>query len=328
MRSGMVRMLFVVVACGILPPAGLWAQEDANIPWDPNTHLLPCPWAMARTSHFAYLKGPESPWTPTSMMKMKFAGRIAVIDPNGLIGLCTETMDDLVLDEVGEPINTLGTWPNPISYEPVQYVSTRWYPSGETTWDVKPYVFSVEMSFNADTSYPSALSRIEWSMYALLSDSIEVIDLPFAPSEDWVELAPGLEILVERTSIEEDRYEHETTIILDPNRISYPHRGPRRLGEEEGLQGYLWPKRGLPDVIVLEVDVLNAEGNSIQNHGEGQLALATHGSGDIAEGRRTETVISIGSGRDAAAFIRYVTASKPYRQEVRLALEDVPTPGL
>ncbi|UCD49224.1 MAG: hypothetical protein JSW27_17035 [Phycisphaerales bacterium] len=327
MRSGMADALFIVV-CVCLMPVALWAQVDANTPWDPNTHLAPYPWAMARTTHFAYREGPELPWTPTSVMTMEFAGRIAVTDPNGLIGLCTETMDNLVLDEVGEPINTRGTWPNPISYEPVQYASTRWYPSGETTWDVEPYVFSVKMSVNADTSYPSVLSRIEWSMFVLLSDSIKAIDLPFAPSEDWVELAPGLEILVEKTSIEEDRYEHESTIILDPNRISYPHRGPRPLGEEEGLQGYLWPKRGLPDVIVLEIDVLNAEGNSIQNYGEGGRGLATHGSGDIAEGRRTETVISFGSGRDAAAFIRYVIAFKPYRQEVRLVLEDVPTPGL
>ena len=133
---------------------------------------------------------------------------------------------------------------------------------------------------------------------------------------------------MEQTSIEESRYEYRSTIVFDPNRISCSYRVRSARSPTEGLQGYLWPPYGFPEAILLATDVVDANGVSIQNSGEGQRGLATHGSGDVTEGLRTETVISFGSGRDAAAFIRYVIASDPYEQKIRLALEDVPTPDL
>ena len=80
MRSALVKTLFGIIVCICLLPATLWAQADPNAPWDPNAHLFAYPVMMAKT---------------------------AVLDPNGLIGLCTHAIDVLILAIENIPVPPL-----------------------------------------------------------------------------------------------------------------------------------------------------------------------------------------------------------------------------
>jgi len=333
MRSGTIKTLFVVVACGIMLPAGLWAQEDPNALWDPNTHLAAYPAGMAQARHFDYSGDPELPWALSDRITLELSGAVGVIDPNGLIGLCLDMMGVQIQDELGQPIYVRhdSELSRGISYRPVTYDSTIWvHPDGtdEKIWSIAPYEFSAEMTVHTDSNYPLMLSHVQWSTHALLSDEVEVIDLPFAASEDWVELAPGLDILIEEVSIAENQYEHRSSIVFDPNRIAYPRKASLHHDSDEGLAGHIWPSEGLPETIVMEIDVLNAEGLSIQNHGGDSRILTISRGGDYDEARMSQIITSSGSGRDAAAFIRYVIARNPYQQKVQLTMKDIPVPSL
>ncbi len=333
MWSRSVGVLFAVAVYGVVSPAVVRAQVDVNTPWDPNTHLAAYPEGMAQARHFDYSADPELPWTPSSRVTLELSGAVDVIDPNGLIGLGPDIMGVQVQDELGQPVyvHSDHDWSRGISYWPVTYTSTMWVDMDGTTekiWSIVPYEFNVKMVLGAENDYPLMLSRVQWSMHALLSDAITVVDLPFAASEDWVELAPGLDILIEQVSVAENQYEHRSSIVFDPNRIAYPRKASFHYDSDEGLAGYIWPSEGSPETIVMEIDVLNADGLSIQNHGGDGRVLGISRGGDYDEGRMTQAITSNGSARDAAAFIRYVIATDPYQQQVRLVLEDVPVPGL
>ncbi len=333
MRSGTIKTLLVVVAFGIMLPAGLWAQEAPNTPWDPNTHLAPYPQGLAQARHFDYSGDPELPWAPSSRVTLELSGAVDVIDPNGLIGLSPDIMGVQVRDELGQPVYVRSdrNLSREISYRPVTYSGTTWvHPDGtdEKIWSIIPYEFAIKMVMDAAFEYPLMLSRVQWSVHALLSDEIEVVDLPFAVSEDWAELAPGLDIVIEEVSIAENQYEHRSSIVLDPNRIAYPRKASLHYDSDEGLAGHIWPAEGLPETIVVEIDVLDADGLSIQNHGGDSRILTISRGGDYAEGRMSQIITSSGSGRDAAAFIRYVIARNPYKQKVQLTMKDIPVPSL
>lgn len=331
--SSAMRNASAVVVCVCAIPAMLWAQGDANTAWDPNAHLVAYPKSMGMTTTFEYWAGAEPAWQ-RGPNKMQFSGQIAVTDPAGLIGLAADTvMEVLVLDEVGEPlmIGPLSQY-TPV-YEPVVYTSTFWTLTGEMIHTIVPFEFSFDIVMPPPVEFPSRLSRVEWSMNALLSDTVEVIDLPFAPSEQGIEVAPGLEVFVERTSIEEDRYQYHSTILIDPTRIAYPQTH-KPLSESRGgdialLRGYLWSKTGLPETVVVEIDVLDADGVSIQNYAQDArtvgFVIGTSSQEDLTI--ITQTLTGSGRGAGAAAFIRYVVARDPYRQKVDFALEDVPVPS-
>lgn len=331
--SSAMRNASAVVVCICAIPAMLWAQGDANTPWDPNAHLVAYPKSMGMTTTFEYRAGAEPAWQ-RGPNKMQFSGQIAVTDPAGLIGLAADTvMEILVLDEAGEPLMT-----EPLSqytplYEPVVYTSTFWTPTGEMIHTIVPFDFSFDIVMPPPIEFPSRLSRIEWSMNALVSDTVELIDLPFVPSEEGIELAPGLEVFVEQASIEESRYQFHSTILIDSARIAYPRTHtplskPR--GDDTGLlRGYLWSKTGLPETVVVEIDVLDADGVSIQNYAQDArtvtFSIATDSEEDLTV--INQTLTGTGRGAGAAAFIRYVVARDPYRQKVDFTLEDVPVPS-
>lgn len=331
--SSAMRNASAVVVCVCAIPAMLWAQGDANTPWDPNAHLVAYPKSMGMTTTFEYTAEAEPVWQ-RGPNKMQFSGQIAVIDPAGLIGLAADTVTEvLVLDEAGEPLMTGPvSQPTPL-YEPVVYTSTFWVPTGEMIYRIVPFEFSFDTVIPTPGEFPSQLSRIEWSMNALLSDTVEAIDLPFAPSEEGIGVAPGLEVFVEQTSIEEDCYQYHSTVLIDPTRIAYPHTH-KPLSESRGddiglLRGYLWSKTGLPEIVVLEIDVLDADGVSIQNYAQDARTVGFVIGTSSQEGLTiiAQTLTGTGRGAGAAAFIRYVVARNPYRQKVDFALEDVPVPG-
>lgn len=89
----------------------------------------------------------------------------------------------------------------------------------------------------------------------------------------------------------------------------------------------MWPQDAPPEVVVMKLDVLDPNGNSIPDQGKGGFS-SNSGSGSPGD---DGSATSRGSGTcaicDSAATIRYILALDVYEKEVRFAIENVPVPG-
>jgi hypothetical protein len=172
------------------------------------------------------------------------------------------------------------------------------------------------------------LSRLEWSMAALLSDAFEAVDIPFAATDDWIELVPGLEVLVEEASVSEGRYTYRMKIRYERSRVSYLDARDRPSGfiGRASDAPYSWPSDAFPEMIVTAIDVVDAEGNSVWG-GSGSMGTG-RGFDDFGDQRIvTQHGVGFCPTCDQAAFIRHIIAFEPYRRHLQFVLEDVLVPG-
>jgi len=297
---------------------------DVNEPWIVAEHLLPDWQSMALTTRLYNPGGPASV-NRTPQRSLSFAGRIHVIDAGGLIGLSELATNAKAFDEIGNPVETTRVSQYPTRYTPLRYSTAIQLGTGNRIVSVVPYEFTIEMTMVRGAPFPLMLSRLEWSMSALLSDDFEAIDIPFAPAADWIELAPGLEILVEEAIVTEGRYDYGLKARYDPNKISYLDARERPAGftGRRSEAPYSWPTniQPFPELIVTAIDVVDANGNGLSSSG------SSGGYNDVG-GQRTATHTGTGfcSQCGDAAFIRHVIAFKPYNQQLPFVLENVPVP--
>jgi hypothetical protein len=307
------------------------APPDVNAPWDPATHLTAGWRSMKLSTELCNPAEPELSQIPP-VRSLTFTGRIHVVDPNGLIGVSEVAADALAFDEAGKQLAAVRVSHDPPSYKPLRYARTIWAPTGELRISIVPYNFSIDMSMEPNAPFPVALGRLEWSTSVLLSDHFEVVDIPFVPTDDWIELTPGLEILVEKVVVQEGKYSYQMKARYDRNRVSYldvRDRPPGRpAGREEML--YSWPSQALPEVIVTAMDIVDAKGTSVYDASTGLSTRGYGGSFSDSGDQRTATRDGLGycSACGAAAFIRHVIAFQPYSRQVRFVLQDVPVPSL
>ena len=307
-----------------VPPAG----EDPNKTWDPVEHLAPGWQSMALTTRYYNPEDPASA-DKTPRRSLSFAGRIDVIDPNGLIGLSEVATDALALDVAGSELEVVRVSQSPPSYKPLKYSSTWRVDLGQRTASVVPYEFSIGMSMAPGAPFPVMLSRLEWSMAALLSDAFEAVDIPFAATDDWIELVLGLEVLVEEATVSEGRYRYRMKARYERSKISYLDARDRPSGFFIGRASdypYSWPSDAFPEMIVTAIDVVDAEGNSVWG---GSGSMGTGGGFDDSRDQRIVTRDGVGfcSTCGKAAFIRHVIAFEPYHRELQFVLENVLVPG-
>ena len=343
MRTVRVSLLLVLVVWAWSVTAALTAAsepvEDGNEPWIAAEHLAPGWRSMALTTRYYNPEDPALGNRPPQR-SLSFAGRIDVIDPNGLIGLSEVAMDALAFDEAGSQIHVVGASQQTVGYgytsqvllyQPPRYL-TKLDASGRTI-SIAPYEFSIDMSMRPNAPFPLVLSRLEWSMSAVLSDVFEAIDIPFVLTSDWIELVPGLEVFVEQAIVQEGKYSYRIKARYDPNKISY-------LGAQEeppGFTGrrhdtpYTWSSQVSPEMIATAIDVVDAEGNSIWNKRmqSGHISFGTGSGFSDSGGQRIAMRYGSGTCSECGnvAFLRHIIAFEPYHRELRFVLEDVLVPG-
>jgi hypothetical protein len=200
-----------------------------------------------------------------------------VIDPNGLIALSEVAKNAKAFDEIGNRIQVENPSTLPVmvgcectplgpSYQPLE---------SSMRLEAEPFHFTIDMSMGYNAPFPLVLSRLEWSMSVLLSDHIEAIDVPFAPTTDWTELVPGLEVLVEKAAVEQGKYSYQMKAKYDPNKVTYLDAidsPPCFTGSPSDLP-YSWPVRAYPEMIVTALDIVDADGHSVFAQSSGQLIL-------------------------------------------------------
>ncbi len=314
MRSGTNEIVFGILLC-LLVPVVVQAQPDEIVPWDPADHLR-AHWKSVSLRAQLYNPAEQPDRATSTERSLSVAGGIDILDPNGLIGVSTTSRRAMVFDQNGDEI-----YSTPGSRSHIRiYHAPRTRPmlglTGGITYDVAEY-FSVSVPMDPNLGFPSELSRLEYSLGVLIADVTDVIDIPFAPSQEWIELVPGLRILIAEASTEEGRYEYRAEFEYDPNLVSYG----------SGLSLFLYGDETVPPVVVTDIEVLDANGVSVRDRSAGGAfsgVSTSRGSGDLITG--TTTVRGSCSACGEAAIIRYTLAIAAYEREVELVFEDIPVP--
>jgi hypothetical protein len=320
MRSGILTSLIVVALCAGAATAGqpgpskdgaiqAPAVADPNDPNEPNNT-----WDAVK--HFtqrwdavtlAFRTDGEST-VPDRTVSV--ACVVTVTDPTGIIGFSPVPTGVLALDRDANVICDLPP-DSPRSYEPLRYVTTL--QDDEWVSEIQPYAFSVEVPLGEPNSPGSffMLSRVQWSMYALVTTRFEAVDLPFAPSAEWVEVTPGLQVLVEQATVDEGRYQYRLKVKYDPRQVLC------RMGSaiETSLSG------PIPATAVVKMEILNALSWPTQDE-------ATGGSFSGSSKEMTGTMSGMGACDKwgPATTIRFTLGLDVCEKEIRFLLENVPVP--
>jgi hypothetical protein len=295
--------------------------SDPNQAWDPADHFAAV-WASVSADLSARIYNPALPpvlWGTRPKRLLSMTAQVTVTDSNGLVGFSRTAAGIHTLDQNGHVI-PVSQSDNDSGHLYYWFASRMTQPApgvGYTIW------FDLDSAIS-QVPYPSLLGRIEWSMYALVTQTFRTVDVPFATSNQWIELVPGLEILVGQTTLVAGKYEYHILARCDPTKVSYV----------PGRAIYLAPGDLPPEVIVTKIDILDADGNSIPAQGQGTFS-STSGVGTIftsipGAAYQGPGGSSTGSGTcpacGTATTIRYTLALKSYEKEVRFVLENVPVP--
>jgi hypothetical protein len=288
---------------------------DANEPWDPAEHLV-ANWDQVSLTSRLYNPEMHPDTDPEEQRSLSVSVEIAVIDPNGLIGVFERPVGLVVLDQDGVEVAT----------DQDDWMGPRWYHAprtmmrpvgfGQLVEEIRPYHISLGIPVDPNRGYPVSLSRIEWSTYALITNEVNEVDVPFAPADEWVELVPGLDILVEEASVTEGSYSYKIKAKYNRARVAY----------SGGFSIHVWRDEKPPETIVLEMDVLDAEGRSIRELGGGGFSGGSSGTGSGDEMTYTSTGRGSCAACGEATTIRYRIARKATEIEASFVLEDVPVP--
>ncbi len=307
-----------------VPPPGQAAAE----PWNPGQHLL-ATWESIATvrTHRIYnpaLQPPREPEGPG--WSLSLAGRVNVIDNTGLIGFSTAPVAALALDQdAGVVFSELTDSRQDRLYQAPRQVRK---PTGNGEWtsEIQPYRFSVNLPVGPGTTYPQVLGTLEWSLHALVADQFTTVDIPFQAGATWVPLVPGLEILVEqaiaqsaqpasRAQVGDGLYQYLLLARQDSSEVSYMLPGTLHLPAGQTP----------PRVIVVDLDVLDAQGRSISD-----LGFGGRGFGTAEAGGQTMTImkaIASGPACGTAATFRFKLALNAYTRQIRCILDNVPVPS-
>lgn len=212
------------------------AKEDPNIIWDPAEHLVPYWDSISLTSRI-YNPAREPDRDPDNLDRsISISAEADIVNTEGLIGLSSLPADVLVLDQDGD-VFYRSEAPSFFTrfYSRPDYRSSLG-PDGTRVLELQPYHLVVALPIDTDLEqYPLFLSQVEWSTYALVTDKVETVDVPFKETDDWFELTPGLELLVEKAVAEEAKYEYTIKARYDRDTVSYPPRGTVFVNEHQPL---------------------------------------------------------------------------------------------
>ncbi|UCD49226.1 MAG: hypothetical protein JSW27_17045 [Phycisphaerales bacterium] len=314
MQKGIRDNLWVVVlgVCALRAVAS--AQGGADGVWDPAEHFTPF-WDSVELENRIENPARNPQADPNGRRQLAIRAGVELIDYENLIGIDRRERNIVVQDRDGVEIYRADNTGISRSYRAPEGILPR---IGIGEW-ADEFSFSLSVPLDPNQGYPRSIGRLEWSTNLIIGETFMTVDIPFEPNETWIEVVPGLEVLVEEATVTEGRYAYRIKAIYEPNLVSY------------GATGH-WHFRGderLPDSLMLEMDMLNADGESVFDLSSGggySSGSSAHGiEGGLMEAN------SHGTGRcDACGdvtTIRYTFAVNPYELVAPFVLEDIPVPG-
>jgi hypothetical protein len=247
---------------------------------------------------------------------------VAIADPNRVLGAIWEPVIEKITNGKGEDImNTLvllGT--NRTQYEHLSYrsryvkpkpawwkmavrsllrLSPKQIAPGRRIEVLKPCHMQLQLKVGSNKEPEGGISLVKGHFRALVAESLEYVEVPFKPSEDWVRLTPDLEIQLHHTQCTERQFGFSIR--------TRPHEAASM--RKVSVQDYL------PDRIVVARELIVKDGKRSQ-HPLGIQRLPD----DILRGINA-------AGRDCLIeSIRFLIAVNPRHRKIPFVLEDIPSP--
>lgn len=298
--------------CGVpLGPCAL--PLDANeILWDSEDILVPN-WDSLAVSRITRnpVESPEHDPVERDIV-ITVWGRVEILDPNNLIALDAQnSIHCQALDEQGNGVT-------------LRHIGAPFEP--RHCWDVlntSPRPFTLQLQLDPNQVIPAELSQLDFYVYALYAQPLTVIDIPFKPMNDWMELWPGFRVIIETALLEDGTCEYAIKEEISglSNSDDVLKQGYDLCGADE-LGWYRFEDIFTDRDLIYNRDMIDASGMPTSRNG-GSRSSSSRKSGGMTS--RTES----GDWNECSgiAFIRYTIAVKPYKLVVPLTLRDIPVLG-
>lgn len=165
--------------------------------------------------------------------------------------------------------------------------------------ELQPNSLQLDLDMSLLDQAGGEIRRIKGAFHALATESIEYVDVPFEPNDNWVRLTPDVEIHIQEAWANSSSYRFRIEASPQSGRSPFD----------------LSVGKPLPSRMVIERQLLNADGKPVHGrHGFGHLPASVGGSG------------SGGGGNGPVKTIRYVIAVNPSHNEIPFELEHIPLP--
>ena len=245
------------------------------------------------------------------------------LDPNLVLGICPEHVIEEVTDGEGANIEffPVSTRSSNMKYEALHYRRRYARPPGPAWWktairsvlrlppkakiqgrwvsELEPNRMQIKLDAGLSRQDGGEIGRVKGHFYALVAESVEYVEIPFKPSDEWVRLTPGMEIRLRDAQCTEKRF------LFRTNRRPAGGASIRTMS----VQDYF------PERVVAARELIGEDGKPI-SHPLGIQRLPAH----LLEGTN-------GGGSDCLIkSIRFVIAVNPTHYEIPFVLEHIPLP--
>lgn len=248
-------------------------------------------------------------------------GEVHVLDSNDLVGM--QVVDPDVLQAVDSDGNDVSWAPLPSrplrQYQQLKY---EWPdprdPSEPLRPVLQPYDVSVSFCLDPTQELPSALSLFQWSAQAVYAEEVIEVDVPFAKTDDWLQVAPGVQIKVTKATIECCDYTYWTE-------VKHPD------GIVRAFDGRFSPAEPIADYLVVRTLLLDADGNPIRATQDDRVTRAIWSQ--RFESTSWNTAKCAGwlltfTTEAEVASIRHIIVVRPCEVEIPFTSTNLPCPSL
>lgn len=314
----------IVVALVLVALAGAHAassQGHARI-----EDLLAVRWSSVRYSKSVVVNNPQAIPSGASRNEtsetLTLSCEIEIRDPNRVLGTSAEGTITQLTDGSGRDVDIgLPRGPRRAQYAGLRYRERfvppprvpKWQatirsllrirpgtpPRPQRVSELQPNQLGLTLDLALLEGAGGEIRRLKGHFHALVADAIEHVDVPFAPSDNWIRLTPDQEIRVVEAQATGSSYRFRIE--------ARPQGGFSRFDLSPGYR--------LPTRLVMSRQFLGADGDPIHGHFQfGPMLPPVAGSG------------SGSGGGGPVTKIRFLIAVDPRHQQVPFELEHIPLP--
>ena len=261
---------------------------------------------------------------------LSLSGQILIKDPNLVLGTCQQGVITEMTDRQGRNIESGQELPQSrnMSYEGLRYRQRYTQPPKLPRWknfvrsilrirpasfrperinELQPARLDMQLDIGLLGSSGGQITEIKGYYFALMAESVEYVEVPFEPNDNWIRLTDDLEIMVQ-----------EAECATTSSRIRYNYNiQERRTGDDRPYR--LTVEDYLPERIVTDRHFVGADGKPIDRFmGISRLPGRVGGGGS---GSRSDS-----RGVIPIEKIRFVIAVNPSHYKVPFEFKNIPLP--
>lgn len=268
-----------------------------------------------------------SPKKQETSENLSLSCEIEILKPDLILGTTQECVLTQLIDSNGKNVSSIPAGHSKLDvkrmdYEALRYRRRRVPPARPNRWlariqsilkiprrtrpqptwvnELEPNRMHIKLDANAGKHTGEEISRIEGYFYALKADSLEHIEVPFEPNNNWVRLTDDLEIRVREARHTGSSYHFQIE-----------NRHPRGVRIRS-----ISPKDLLPSRIVVNRQLIGPNDKPAQHFRSiRRLPAQVGGSGSGS-----------GGSSDQIQKIRFVIAVNPSHYKVPFKFEHIPLP--